>query len=345
VGASGQRIHGRRVVIAAGSRARALEVEFEPGPDIHDSTSIMRIAELPESLVIVGGGAVGVEFAHVFSAMGVRVTQVTRAPRLLDGLDEDVATAFTERAATQWTVVTGAHVRSIDRTTALAVRLDSGETIAASAVLVAVGRVSNSDVLGLGPLGIDLHPDGRIAVDDEQRVLSDGSPVAGLFALGDVSSAWQLKHVANHEARVVQHNLLNPESPMVRSRGPVPAAIFSRPQVAHFGLAERDAPGAIVIIRDYSTTAWGWALEDTSSFCKLVVDSDTGRLLGAHLIGPEASTLIQPLVMAASLGLSVRGLARAMYWPHPAATEIVENALLDAEKELEQMAEKVSTTA
>jgi mycothione reductase len=343
VSTSGLRVHGHRVVIAAGSRPRELDVDIEPGPDLHDSTSIMRIAELPKSLVILGGGAVAVEFAHVFSAMGVRVTQVARAPRLLDGLDADVAAAFTARAATQWAVVTGAKVRSIDRAEALTVRLDTGETIVVSAVLVAVGRVSNTDVLGLGSLGIDLHPDGRIAVDDEQRVLSDGAPVEGIFALGDVSSAWQLKHVANHEARVVQHNLLNPENPVGGAPGPVPAAIFSRPQVAHFGLTERDAPGAVVITRDYSTTAWGWALEDTSSFCKLVIDPDTGRLLGAHVIGPEASTLIQPLVMAASLGLSVRGLARSMYWPHPSATEIVENALLDAESKLDQIAQKVST--
>jgi mycothione reductase len=263
---------------------------------------------------------------------------------LLDGLDEDVATAFTERAATQWAVVTSAQVRSIDRADVLTVRLDTGETIAADAVLVAVGRVPNTDLLGLGSLGIDLHPDGRIAVDDEQRVLSDRAPVEGLFALGDVSSAVQLKHVANQEARVVQHNLLHPEDRVGGAPGPVPAAIFSRPQVAHFGLAERDAPGAVVVTREFSTTAWGWALEDTSSFCKLVIDSDTGRILGAHLIGPEASTLIQPLVMAASLGLSVRGLARSMYWPHPAATEVVENALLDAEKKLEQITERVSTT-
>lgn len=332
VSASGVRIHGERIVIAAGSRPKPLPVEYQPAPDIHDSDSIMRIDELPASLVIVGGGAVAVEFAHLFSAFGVSVTQIVRGEVLLTALDHDVAAAFTTRASTQWTVLTNTTVASIDRGASYAVGLDDGSTIEADAVLLAVGRIPNTDTLGLAEVGFDLHPDGRLVVDDQQRVLADGVPVEGLFGLGDVSSVWQLKHVANREARVVQHNLLHPDVPIGGDPGPVPAAIFSRPQVAYFGSTERDSTNAIVITRFYSSTAWGWALEDTSSFCKLVVDAGTGLILGAQIIGPEASILIQPLVMAASLGHSISGLARLMYWPHPAATEVIENALLDAEK-------------
>lgn len=337
VSASGVRIHGDRIVIAAGSRPRALNVVHPSGAGIYDSDSIMRIDELPGSLVIIGGGAVAVEFAHVFSALGVQVTQVVRGSSLLTGgsVDTELAQALSNRASTQWRVVFGAVVESIDRGQSLVVTLDSGSTITTDAVLVAIGRTPNTDTLALSSVGLDLHADGRLAVDSRQRVLSGGEPVAGLFGLGDVSSAWQLKHVANHQARIVQHNLLNPTDLTGGEPGPVPAAIFSRPQVAWFGVTGQDAPqDAIVITRPYSTTAWGWALEDTMSFCKLVVEKSTGHLLGAHIVGAEASILIQPLLMAASLGLSVRGLARSMYWPHPAATEVIENALLDAEKEL-----------
>lgn len=347
LGDSGRRISGTRVVIAAGSRPRQLETVHGPvtvGGRIHDSNSIMRIETLPKSLVIIGGGAVAVEFAHIFSALGVNVTQVVRGPHLLGQLDRAIAERFTELASTQWRVVTGATVTRLADRSAVglsavglsavelsAVELSDGQTLFAEAVLVAIGRVPNSETLGLAAAGFDLHADGRLSVDSQQRVLVSGTALEGFFGLGDVSSPWQLKHVANHEARIVQHNLLNPTQLIGGEPGPVPAAIFSRPQVAYFGLTAEQAPDAVAISRDYSSTAWGWSLEDTTSFCRLVVAADTGLILGAHIIGPEASILIQPLVLAASQGLSVMGLARSMYWPHPAASEVIENALLDAE--------------
>jgi mycothione reductase len=329
VGASGVRLSAPRIVIAAGSRPRALPAGWEPGPGIHDSDSIMRIDELPSSMVIVGGGAIAAEFAHVFSSFGVEVTQVVRAPRLLDALDVDVADRFT--SIVPWRVITGVTVASA-RTGRVV--LDSGEVLEPQLVLAAIGRVPSSDTMALAEAGYDLREDGRLAVDPYQRALSDGVVVDGVYGLGDVSSEWQLKHVANHEARVVHHNLLHPDDLVGGDPGPVPAAIFSHPQIAHFGLTERQAPDAVVVTRAYSTTAWGWSLEDTSSFCKIVVDAESGHILGAHIIGPEASILIQTLVFAASRRIPVQGLARSMYWPHPAASEVVENALLDAEREL-----------
>ena len=340
VSASGVRIRGARIVAAAGSRPRPLPAHYEPGVGVHDSDSIMRIAELPDSLLIVGGGSVASEFAHVFSALGVAVTQVVRGARLLTALDGDVSERFTELAATRWSVVRGATVSSVDREDAgLRVELDTGALLHADAVLSAVGRIPNTDTLNAAGVGFDLHEDGRLRVDEHQRVLSGGLPVDGVFALGDVSSRWQLKHVANHQARVVQHNLAHPEALVGGNPGPVPHAIFSYPQIAFFGSTEADAVLAgedvVVVTQEYAGTAWGWALEDITSFCKLVVDARTGRLLGAHILGPDASILLQPLLTAASQGVSIRGLARAQYWPHPAATEIVENALLKAEAALD----------
>jgi mycothione reductase len=342
VGASGTRIRGSRIVIAAGSRPRVLDADYEPAEGIHDSDSIMRIDELPESMLIVGGGAVAVEFAHVFSALGVEVTQVARSGSLVSMMDPEIASRFTAIAETQWRVVTEATVESIVAVSASTVPqgfqalLGTGETVVAQTVLIAIGRVPNTDTLAVRAAGFDLHEDGRLAVDEQQRVLAGGEPVPGIFGLGDVSSEWQLKHVANHQARVVQHNLLHPDDRIGGEPGPVPSAVFSRPQLAHFGLTEPEARSrfadVVVTTREYSSTAYGWALEDEGSACKLVVDARNGLILGAHLVGPEASILIQPLVFAASHDLSVRGLARSMYWPHPAASEVVENALIDAEK-------------
>ncbi len=327
VSSGGMTISAPKIVIAAGSRPRSLSWTSSPG--VLDSDSIMRIDELPDSIVIVGGGAIAAEFAHVFHSFGVAVTQVVRSARLLNDLDDDVADRFT--SVVPWRVITGASVAFVESGL---VTLESGETVTAALVLSAIGRVANTDTMALSVAGFDLHPDGRLAVDPYQRVLAGGVPVDGVFGLGDISSEWQLKHVANHEARVVRHNILNPDDLIGGGPGPIPAAIFSHPQVAHFGVTEREAPDAISVSRAYSTTAWGWSLEDTTSFCKLVVDPSSGHILGAHIIGPEAIILIQTLVQAASHRLSVRGLARSMYWPHPAASEVVENALLDAEHQL-----------
>ncbi|SMH40100.1 mycothione reductase [Rathayibacter oskolensis] len=338
--ASGARISAPRVVIAAGSRPRPLLASYEPDPDIHDSSSIMRVDELPARLVILGGGAVAVEFAHIFSAFGTAVTVAVRSDRLLRALDEDIARRFTAIASDRWDVRTGVSAESIDRTASgLVVTFDDGTTVETDTVLVALGRDPNSDTLAAASVGIDLHPDGRVAVDTEQRVLSVGRPVPGLFALGDVSSEWQLKHVANHEARIVAHNLLHPTELLSNTLSPVPSAIFAHPQLAFFGLTEKEAGEAgietVSVTQEYGSTAYGWALEDDSSVCTLVVGLD-GELLGAHIMGPQASILIQPLVQAASAGVGIRGLARSQYWPHPAASEVVENALLSAEEALRE---------
>lgn len=328
LGASGVRLTAPRIVIAAGSRPR--DAHWTTAPGVHDSDSIMRIDELPKSIVIVGGGAIAAEFAHVFHSFGVAVTQVVRGSRLLDSLDTDIADRFT--SVVPWSVIKEVSVTAVINGVVV---LSSGESVDAELVLSAIGRVPNSDSLALAAAGFDLHDDGRLSVDSFQRVLADGVPIEGVFGLGDISSEWQLKHVANHEARVVQHNILYPDDLVEGDPGPIPAAIFSHPQIAHFGLTEQQAPGAISVSRDYSSTAWGWSLEDTTSFCKLIVDPTSGLILGAHIVGPEASILIQTLVFAASRQIPVRGLARSMYWPHPAASEIVENALLDAERQFD----------
>ncbi|HWU57555.1 MAG TPA: mycothione reductase [Microbacteriaceae bacterium] len=338
VSASGTRLTAPRIVIAAGSRPRALSAAYEPDNAITDSDTIMRIESLPESMVIVGGGSVAVEFAHIFSAFGVDVSVVTRSDRLLTKLDDDVSARFTELARERWGVRPSDTVDAIDRVgDHLVVSLHSGEMLETERVLVAIGRIPNTDTLGVADVGFDLETDGRLLVDDQQRVLAAGKPVDGLFALGDVSSVWQLKHVANHEARIVEHNLAHPDQPVGGYPGPVPAAIFSHPQIAHFGLTEREAADAgldvVAVTQEYGSTAYGWALEDTTSFCKLIVDRQSGRILGAHIIGQEASILIQPLIQAASASLSITGLARGQFWPHPAASEVVENALLKAEEE------------
>lgn len=166
----------------------------------------------------------------------------------------------------------------------------------------------------------------RFVVDKYQR-----TGVDGVYALGDVCSAYPLKHVANREAEVVAHNLRHPGELRATDHGVVPAAVFTNPQIASVGATERDCRDAArnygaASVR-YADVAYGWAMEDTTGFCKVLADRDTGRLLGAHIMGPQAATLIQPLVMAMTLDIDTQTLAECPYWIHPALTEVISNAL------------------
>ena len=339
--ASGEEITADQIVIAAGSRPVLPEIPGIDLPQVHTSDTVMRVDDLPARILILGGGYIAAEFGFVFSAFGAQVTMAVRSGALLRSQDETVSERFSEAAAAQWDVRLDHTVDSLTENADGSVRAAlSGPggpaEIDVDLVLVATGRKPNTDRLDFAAAGFDLEDDGRAAVDEYQRVLSGGQPVSGVWALGDVSGEHQLKHVANHEARIVSHNLLHPADLRAASHRFVPAAVFSHPQVAAVGLTGEQARDyaaehgidLAVAIQDYGSTAYGWAMEDTTGFVKLLADRSTGQLLGAHIMGHEASMLIQPLVQAMAFGLDAHSMARGQYWIHPALTEVVENALL-----------------
>ncbi|MEU5840383.1 mycothione reductase [Rhodococcus sp. NPDC047139] len=331
---TGEVITADQVVVAAGSRPTIPREVLDAGVRFHTSDDIMRLPKLPESMVILGTGFIAMEFAHVFSALGTRVSVIARTDRLLRHLDADVSERFTALATAKWDV----HLANPARVfrplgDGVEVELADGTIVSGDALLVATGRQPNGDLLDASAAGIELDARGRIVVDEFQRTTAPG-----VFALGDVSSPYQLKHVANHEARVVQHNLLHAAwsgdtAGLQRTDHRfVPSAVFTDPQIATVGLTEAEARAAghdiSVKIQDYGNVAYGWAMEDTEGFCKLIADRSTGLLLGAHIIGAQASTVIQPLIQAMSFGLPARKMATGQYWIHPALPELVENALL-----------------
>jgi len=328
---AGEEFAADQVVIAAGSRPVIPPAILASDVRYHTSDTVMRVAELPERVVIVGSGFVAAEFAHIFSALGARVTLVIRSGTMLRHCDDTVCERFTRIASTKWELRTHRNVtHAADRGQGIAVELDDGCTVNADLLLVATGRLSNADLLDAEQAGIDVE-DGRVVVDHYQR-----TSARGVFALGDVSSPWELKHVANHEARVVQHNLLcdwdDTESMAMTDHRFVPAAVFTDPQIAGVGLTENQAVARgfdiSVAIQDYGGTAYGWAMEDNTGIVKLIADRNSGCLLGAHIMGYQASSIIQPLIQAMSFELTAAEMARGQYWIHPALPEVVENALL-----------------
>ena len=329
---TGEVITADRFVIAAGSRPVVPDVADLDSVGYHTSDTIMRLDELPPRLTILGSGFVAAEFAHVFSSFGVQVTVIARSDLLLRHEDREIATRFTGIASQKWDVRLKRKAVRAERVDGV-VRLhlegpDGAEVVESEELLVAVGRTPNSDLLDLAATGVDVHPDGRVVVDEHQR-----TSVEGIYAMGDVSSEYQLKHVANHEARVVQHNLLHPDEPISSDHRFVPAAVFSSPQIASVGLTEEQAVERgvryVEAAQAYASIAYGWAMEDTTGFAKVLADPDTGLILGAHVIGPQASSVIQPVIQAMSFGLDARTMARGQYWIHPAMPEVIENALLN----------------
>ncbi|MUL65687.1 mycothione reductase [Mycobacterium sp. CBMA 234] len=328
--AAGDEFSSDRVVIAAGSRSWIPAHIAESGVRYYTSDDIMRIPALPEHLVIVGGGFISVEFAHIFSALGTRVTIVLRGDRLLKRCDEEICRRFGAVVTKKWEVRTHENVVGARQDgNGVVLELDDSETLTADALLVATGRVPNGDLLDAHLAGVQLDDDGYVVVDEYQRTTA-----RGIFALGDVSSSHQLKHVANHEARTVKENLLRDwDGELVASDHRfIPAAVFTDPQVAMVGMNEKEARAAgfdvVVKVQDYGDTAYGWAMEDTTGVAKLIGERGTGKILGAHLMGYQASALIQPLIQAMSFGQTAQDVARGQYWIHPALPEVIENALL-----------------
>ncbi|MEW1880205.1 MULTISPECIES: mycothione reductase [Nocardiaceae] len=331
---TGTTITADRIVIAAGSRPIVPQSIEDSGVDYHTNNDVMRLPALPEHLVILGSGYIAAEFAHVFSALGSKVSIVARKDSLLRALDADIAKRFTELARAKWDVhLDSGDTRGISEGGLHGVELSDGTKVLGDAFLVAVGRQPNGDRLNLGAAGIELDDEGRIVVDEFGRTTAEG-----VFALGDVSSPYQLKHVANHEARVVQHNLLQDawhgDTSALRTYDHrfVPAAVFTDPQIAEVGMTEEQARDAgldiTVKVQNYGDVAFGWAMEDSEGLCKIIAEKGTGKILGAHIIGAQAPTLIQPLIQAMSFGLSAQDMARGQYWIHPGLPEVVENALL-----------------
>lgn len=334
----GRLITAPHILLAAGARPSIPPIDGLETVGYHTSDTIMRLDSLPRRLGVIGGGFIAVEMGHVFSGFGTEVSMFVRGDRLLRGFDDDVSARFTEVFGRRVDLHLHHVPTRIERTDTNAIAIHcAGEVVEVDELLVATGRVPNSDLLDVEAAGLPTHHGGRIVVDDTMA-----TPIDGIWAVGDVANNFQLKHLANAEAAVAFWNIAHsgpahaddPDRVRRVDTSAVPAAVFSDPQVATVGLteAEAEARGIPVVVgrRDYGGTAYGWALEDETSFAKVLVHAETDRIVGAHILGPQAATLIQPLIQAMALGQTAEEIARKVFYIHPALTEVVENALLEA---------------
>lgn len=323
----GIRITADRIVLATGSRPVIPPPITESGVAYHTSDTVMRLDGLPDSMVIVGGGYIAAELAHLFSSLGVRIRIVNQAGSMLETFDPEISGRFTELARARWDIRLSAEVTGVRwRRGQIEVEAGDGPPVTGELLLVAAGRAPDTADLDLDRAGVRLREDGRIEVDEYGRTTAEG-----IWSLGDASTPYPLKHVANAEARTLAHNLAFPADLRPYPHDWVPSAVFTEPEIATVGAREQDLSGKrryVTAVQEYAGVAYGWALQDTTGFCKLYADAATGTLLGAHIMGYQAPLLIQPLIQAAAAGQRVADLARGQYWIHPALTEVVENALL-----------------
>lgn len=318
-----------KFLISAGARPKIPDIPGLREAGYWTSTEALRESELPASLVILGGGFIATELGHFFGALGTRVTIVQKHDVLLPRDDREVSEAFTAAFARSYDVRLESEVVRVKMTTTgrrVTIRDKTGkeDAVECSHILVAIGITPNSDTLDLPKTGVAVNKAGNIVVDEFLE-----TNVPGIYALGDIVGRFALKHNANHEGQYAYNNLLNPHDRIAVDYSVMPRAIFSSPQVAAVGLAEdqlREASVDYLVGRHaYEHTGMGAALAEKDGFVKILADAESGRILGCHIMGPDASTLIHEVLVAMTLGAPVDVLSRTVHI-HPALSEVVQRA-------------------
>jgi dihydrolipoamide dehydrogenase len=321
-------IAARKIVIATGSESSPLPVEGASLPGVLSTDDILELEELPESLVVIGGSHVGVEFASIFSALGTKTTIVKRRPLLLEPVDEEVGRRFAQGLSKQGIqVIIGAAVKSIKRQgTLLRVSWDTPEGergVEGQAVLMATGRRPYSEGLGLEELGVKMEA-GAVLVNDRLE-----TNIEDVYAIGDVLGKHMLAHVASYEGEIAVENALGG-----RRRADyqaVPTCVFTVPVVAGVGITEQEAKerGIPHKVSKFPFLACGRAvaMDEAAGIVKMICHAESGKVLGLHIMGPHADDLIAEGALAVRLGATARDVAHTIH-AHPTLPEAVQETAM-----------------
>ncbi len=320
-----ERIRGDHIFLVSGARPLIPPIEGLEDVPYLTNESVLELTERPESLLIVGGGYIGTEYGHFFAAMGTQVTIVQRNEHLVPEEEPEISELLKKKMAERMDVHTNTEAVQVhedeDGISVVCKNVQSGEeqTLNAERIMIAAGRTSNADLLQVENAGIETDERNYIRVDEYLE-----TNVENVWALGDATGKHMFKHVANREAAVVWHNFAH-DHRVPMDYGAVPHAVFSHPQIASVGLTEEQARGQFDILvgrADYGDVAKGEAMMETDSFAKAIVEQESGRILGFHIIGPYAPMLIQEVIDAMADEGTVGDIARPMHI-HPAMTELI----------------------
>lgn len=322
-------IRGKKIFVASGSRPLIPPVKgLETIPHLTNE-SVLDLGERPESMIIMGGGYIGVEYGHFFSALGSRVTIVQRNERLIPNEEPEVSDLLGKEMAKRVELHLGVETREVRRSgegySVLTREISTGEEseLSAEAVLVATGRKSNADLLKVENAGIETDKANFIRVDDYLQTNR-----RHIWALGDAIGRAMFTHAGDKEAEIAWHNATHRKK--IKFDFPsVPHAVFTYPQIASVGLTEEQARKEHEILvgrAKYSDTVMGEAMGQEEAFAKAIVEKNTGRILGFHIIGPHAALLIQEVVNAVINRGGVKSITGCMHI-FPALSDLITETL------------------
>jgi dihydrolipoamide dehydrogenase len=327
----GRVLETHHTIVATGAQARSIPSLAVDGEHIITSRHALAREVCPESIIIVGAGAIGVEFAHIYHTYGAQVTLVEMLPRVLPLEDEEICATLAkslQRSGIKTMTSTrteGATARD-DGVTVQVKHLESGdeETLSAEVVLVAVGVRPNSEGLGLEAVGVHVDQHGFVPVDATMR-----TNVPGIYAIGDVTGKLLLAHVASAQGIVAAEHIAGHRTQPIEDYAFMPRCTYSHPQVASLGLSEAQARerGHDVNVGKFPFQASGkaLALAEREGFVKIVADVTSGEILGAHMIGAEVTELLPELALARTLEATAEEIARTVH-AHPTLSEVIMEA-------------------
>lgn len=314
-------------IIATGSVSRSLPIPGHDLPEVMDSTAILNIDYIPESLTIIGGGVIGMEFASIFSNLGSKVTVIEFMKQILPPFDSDIAKRLKQTLSKRGVeILTGAAAKSIEKTEeGLKVTYEAkGKegVVESTDLLMAVGRAPRVDGLNLEAAGVEYTPKG-IIVDDMMR-----TNIPNIYAIGDVNGRMMLAHVASYQGRRALNVIDGKEDSIDFNL--VPSAVFTLPECGMGGLTEEECKARGITVRIgksfYRANGKALAMGEDEGLCKLIFEKDTDRLIGAHIMGAEAAILAQQCVDFMNAGATAATM-RDVIFGHPTLSEIILAAL------------------
>ncbi|MFC2014184.1 dihydrolipoyl dehydrogenase [Chloroflexota bacterium] len=331
---NGEKLKGEKIFIASGSRPLMPPIEGLENVDYLTNESVLELTEKPDSLIIIGGGYIAVEFGHFFAAMGTDVTILEMADRLVLSAEPEISELLQRDLSKRMGVYKNALAEEIKESEhgVVVITKDSNtgkrREFTAKSILIGVGRRSNADILKVENSGVETDKKGFIKVNEYLETNQNN-----IFAIGDANGQQMFRHMANKEAEIVAQNAFYRTKIKV-DYSAVPNAVYSHPQVASVGLTEakaREDYDILVGRMKYFDIAKGEAMMEKEGFAKAIVDKDSSRILSFHIIGPYAPELIQEVVNAMTSGGGMEELGQGIHI-HPALSELVQYTLNSLEE-------------
>lgn len=329
------------ILIASGTRPNIPNIKGLKNVEYITSNEALRLKQQPKSLTIIGGGYIACELAHFFGSLGTKINIIQRNDLLIPNEDTDISTRLTNIFSKKYNIYLGYNAElvfydskdknSLHNTKIINViaknKFGNYVKVSSDQLLIAIGRIPNSDLLNIEKSGVKINERGFIVVDEYLE-----TNIRGIFALGDIVGKYQFKHNANNEAQFAYNNIVHPDKKIPVNYTAMPHAIFTNPQIAAVGYTEQQLTKEKIeyekSIYPYIQTGMGQVIEDKEGFVKFLIDKRNRTILGCHIMGTDASILIHEVLVAMRIGKDegkIDNITRTIHI-HPSLSEVISKA-------------------